>query len=291
MALLPLVPAAALSQVLSLSFDDGLDPRQEPRAVAWNRQMLQSLDDAHLHAIVFPAGRKVGSPEGEALIADWSAHGHAVGNHTYSHTGLGSHGQTPAQFEEDVLRNERLFSGLAGWRKLLRFPYLKEGQTAEARDAVRAWMKAQGYRAAPVSIDASDWYYNERYLALSVADTGRIAKLRDLYLAHLWDRANYYDGLAVSLIHRRPQHVLLLHTNALNARFLPDVIAMFRSRGWAIVDPLQAFADPLYSMAPSNLPAGESIVWALAKAANLPGLRYPGEDDVYEKPLLDKAGV
>jgi hypothetical protein len=35
------------------------------------------------------------------------------------------------------------------------------------------------------------------------------------------------------------------------------------------------------------LPAGESILWALAKQHGVPGLRWPGEDDIYEKPLLD----
>ena len=35
-----------------------------------------------------------------------------------------------------------------------------------------------------------------------------------------------------------------------------------------------------------TLPAGESVVWASAKAAQIPGLRYPAEDSVYEEPKL-----
>jgi hypothetical protein len=41
-------------------------------------------------------------------------------------------------------------------------------------------------------------------------------------------------------------------------------------------------------MRPDILPAGESILWALAKQKGVPGLRYPAEDDVYEKPILDR---
>jgi hypothetical protein len=44
-------------------------------------------------------------------------------------------------------------------------------------------------------------------------------------------------------------------------------------------------------MTPAVLPAGESILWSLAKQARVPHLRYPAEDDVYEKPILDKLGL
>ncbi len=93
------------------------------------------------------------------------------------------------------------------------------------------------------------------------------------------------------VLHRGVAHVLLLHTNAINAAFLPDVIAMFRANGWTIVAPDEAFDDPVYALRPSILPAGESIVWSLAKEAGVADLRYPAEDDVYEKPLLDALGL
>jgi hypothetical protein len=41
------------------------------------------------------------------------------------------------------------------------------------------------------------------------------------------------------------------------------------------------------------VPAGESLLWALAKETGKFDslLRYPGEDDVYEKPKLDRLGL
>jgi hypothetical protein len=92
------------------------------------------------------------------------------------------------------------------------------------------------------------------------------------------------------VIRRSPDHVLLLHTNAINAAFLPDVLSMFRAKGWKIVSAEEAFRDPLYAAAPASLPAGESIVWALAKDADHGGLRYPAEDDVYEVSILRSRG-
>jgi peptidoglycan-N-acetylglucosamine deacetylase len=80
----------------------------------------------------------------------------------------------------------------------------------------------------------------------------------------------------------------LLHHNLINALFLNDVIQMFRDKGWTLIDSEVAFEDPVYSVHPDILPAGQSILWALAKQKNVPGLRSPGEDDVYEKPILDR---
>jgi len=56
------------------------------------------------------------------------------------------------------------------------------------------------------------------------------------------------------------------------------------------VDAETAFGDPVYAMRPEILPAGESILRALAWKRGILGLRYPGEDDVYEKPILDRLG-
>jgi hypothetical protein len=38
---------------------------------------------------------------------------------------------------------------------------------------------------------------------------------------------------------------------------------------WIFVPPLSAFADPMYALQPNVVPAGESIVWALAKEHGL----------------------
>jgi len=131
---------------------------------------------------------------------------------------------------------------------------------------MREWMRKNGYLPGPVSVDASDWYYSERFLKLPAGDAEKAATFKRLYLAHLLDRANYYESLARQALGRSPQHILLLHTNAVNAALLPDVIEMFRSKGWKTVDAAQAFSDPLYSKWPQTVPAGESIVWLLPKS-------------------------
>src|SRR5690606_18629947 len=144
------------------------------------------------------------------------------------------------------------------------------------------------YESGAVGIDASDWYYSSRFEDWQEAHPDADpAPFRDAYIAHLRERAQYYDGLSQQLLDRHAALVLLLHTNAINAAFLSDVIRMFRAEGWEIVTPEEAYADPLYSLQPDILPAGESIAWSLAKSKGIEGLRYPAEDGRYEKERID----
>ena len=73
--------------------------------------------------------------------------------------------------------------------------------------------------------------------------------------------------------------------------FLGDIIRMFQEKGWQLIDAETAFNDPVYKMEPRILPAGQSIIWGLAKEKKIKGLRYSGEDDIYEKPILDALGL
>ena len=113
------------------------------------------------------------------------------------------------------------------------------------------------------------------------------------YLQHVWERAQYYDSLSQKVLGRSVKHTLLIHHTQLNALFLNDLIAMFRSKGWRVIPAREAFQDPVFQMEPDIVPAGESIIWALAKATgkfdNL--LRYPEEEEANEKSVMDNRGL
>lgn len=291
-ALLLLLPLWLRAQTLALTFDDGFDPRVQPQAAQWNESMLKALESAQLRAMLFPVGKVVDSEQGLALVRAWGEAGHGIGNHTYAHRNYGSPRVSFVDFSADVLAADALLRDMPGWTRRLRFPYLKEGESADKRDRMRDWMQLHGYESAPVSIDTSDWYYNERFVAWRARHPKEsTARFRQAYLAHLWGRAQYYQTLAHRLLGRSPLHVMLLHANAINAVFLPDVIEMFRARGWRFVSPDEAFADPLYRQPVDTVPAGESVLWARAKKARFSGLRYPAEDAAYEKARLDKLGL
>ena len=287
-----LAPWAAAAQMIGLTFDDGLDPARNPKAAQWNTRILHTLEQQQVHAMIFPTLKAVGGEAGMALLEQWAQAGHAIGNHTADHRNLSSDKVTLEQFTADVERADEALHGLSTFVPMLRFPFLKEGDTRDKRDGMRQWLREHGYRSAPVSIDTSDWYYNQRYLALLKAGrSDPLKRLKRAYVRHLLERANYYDTLAREVLGRSPTHVMLLHTNALNAAALNDVIEAFRAKGWHFVAARGAFDDPLYAMEPDIVPAGESIVWALAKQRGAEGLRYPSEDAAYERPVLQRLGL
>jgi hypothetical protein len=190
----------------------------------------------------------------------------------------------------DILRCEALLRPYAGFRRLFRYPFLAEGKSAAGRDALRALLHAHGYRIAPVTIDTSDWYVDVRLRArLSADPRADISGYRRYWLDHLWDRAAYYDGLAREVFGRSIDHTILLHHRLATSLFLDDALTMFRSRGWRLADASAAFAQPELEREYPTLPSGQSLVWAAAKASGRYGsrLRYPGEDDSYERPRMD----
>jgi peptidoglycan-N-acetylglucosamine deacetylase len=244
-------------------------------------------------AFLFAIGQSVDNPEGSGILKRWSAAGHRIGNHTYSHQPLFGR-ITPEEFEADILRNEDVLRSYSGFRKWFRFPALNEGQTRALRDRFRSFLAQQDYRNGAVTIDASDWYYNQRLLASIEAQHGFDAtRCRQPYLDHIWDRARFYDQLSRDVLGRSVPHTLLIHYNLLNSLFLGDLLGMFRSKGWGVTDAEEAFLDQVFTRPPDTAPAGESLIWALAKETGgfEDRLRYPGEDDVYEKPLLDRLGL
>ncbi len=247
-----------------------------------------TLKRHRIKAAGFVAGKYVDSDIAPRVLQRWSDDGHIIGNHSFSHRYFS--GAEPATFMADVLKCEPLLSGYAGFRKLFRFPYLAEGKMAEGRDAMRALLKAHGYRNAHVTIDTSDWYIDNRLKArLTTEPSADLASYRRFYIEHLWDRATYYDGLAKALFGYSIDHTILLHHRLTTALFLDDTIRMFRARGWRIVDADVAFRSPTFKLLPQALPAGQSLIWAFSKATPklAEKLRFPGEDGDYEAAKMD----
>jgi len=286
-----LFASLASGQSIALTFDDGPDMADKTglSAAERNTAILAQLADAHLKSILFVT-RTDHDQNRNALIREWGQEGHQVANHTATHPDFDE--TSLADYEREFRACDKAIRDMPGYTRRFRFPYLKEGDTREKRDGFRAFLDANGYKTGPVSVDASDWYYSQRLSDRLLKDPkAERLPYRDAYLRHLYDRAQYYDGLSRAVLGRSAAHVLLLHHNLINALFLKDVIQMFRHKGWTIIDSETAFQDPVYRMRPDILPAGESILWALAKQKGVPGLRYPGEDDVYEKPILDRLGL
>jgi peptidoglycan/xylan/chitin deacetylase (PgdA/CDA1 family) len=290
------IAASESSPQVSITMDDffwdkslRLTPKQR------NDSILGALQSyGNLKAALFVKGKNVANDEGKQLLREWDRAGHLIGNHSYSHQYLNSAKVQAEDFTADILKCEEVLKEFPRYQKIFRFPYLKEGENAVERDVVRAFLKRHGYRNGHVTIDASDWAVEDRLSKrLAKEPTSDVTPYRDFYLDHIWERSTYYNDLAGKVLGRSVKHTLLIHYNLLNALFLKDLLDMYSKKGWQLIDAEDAFKDPVFSAEPKIAPAGESVIWALAKETGKfeSLLRYPGEDSDYENAKMDKLGL
>jgi len=257
-------------------------------------RIRKALDSHNVRAALFVCGMRVDESDGSKLVSAWDQAGHMICNHSYSHLNYCDARVGYSDFAVDLLKNEKIIAPYHNKTLLFRYPFLKEGDTADKRDRFRALLKESGYHVGHVTIDVSDWYVNERmadHLIKKPKDS--INPYRDYLIAHLLDRAAFYRQLAIDVLQRDIRHTLLVHYNALNALVLPDVMAAFEAAGWQWIDASLAYQDEVFRSQPKTLPAGESLVWALAAETGrfTDRLRYPGEDGVYEEAKMNALGL
>lgn len=280
---------------ISFTFDDGnINDMPGYKLEEWNTLLLGHLKKHHLKAILFSSGANKTGEKGKYILSSWNDAGHRIANHTFSHPNFGSAKTSVEMFEWELLSNDSIINAYSNNLKYFRFPYLKEGETKEKVEQFRQFMAAKGYKNGHVTIDASDWYVDSRLLKrLRENPKADIDGFRKFYTEHLLDRAKYYESLSYDMTGRHINHVILLHHNLAAALFLDDLIDAFEKNGWAVMDADKAYSDPIFNEQPTHIPAGESLIWALAKSSGKyeSKLRYPAEDGDYEQEKMDLLGL
>ncbi len=247
-----LLPVATCAQQIAITFDDlpvhgALPPGETRMQVA--ASVLQTLKAANMPPVYgFVNGVHLQSqPQLIEVMDAWRAAGNPLGDHSWSHMDLNKNSLD--EFESNVLRNQSLLSkemGEADWH-WLRFPYLSEGDTPEKRAGVRAFLLQQGYRIAGVTMSFEDYVWNEPYARCRAkSDTAAIGQLESSYLAAAASSIDYCRGLSKTLYGRDIPYVLLMHIGAFDARMLPRLLELYRSRGFTFITLNQAEKDEFY---------------------------------------------
>jgi peptidoglycan/xylan/chitin deacetylase (PgdA/CDA1 family) len=187
-----------------------------------------------------------GSADGAEALRLWAA-AEPVGNHTYAHMDLEQN--TPEAFEREIEQDEPALELLAkndDWH-WLRYPYLHEGDTVEKRRAVRAYLKARGYRIAQVTLDWEDYLWNTAYArCVAKNDTKSIAWLRSSYLNTASEFLDLGREQAKLIYGHEINYVLLLHLGAFSSTILPDALELLKKKGFKLVTLEEAESDPAY---------------------------------------------
>jgi cellulose synthase/poly-beta-1,6-N-acetylglucosamine synthase-like glycosyltransferase/peptidoglycan/xylan/chitin deacetylase (PgdA/CDA1 family) len=135
---------------LALTFDDGPDPRNTP-------PLLDLLSRYHVPATFFDIGENVmAHPD---LYRREVREGHLVGNHTYTHPQLSSHGSSRDHLQ--LVTTSRLMRGLDGPAvRYFRPPYGgDDADSIEAAGAAILEAQQDGMATATFDVDTNDWQY------------------------------------------------------------------------------------------------------------------------------------
>ena len=278
-------PAAA--EPVALTFDDlpvmSIVEDADYERITMTR-LIAGLRRHKAPAIGFVIGGDVvDSPRGGgyAMMDQWLRAGFPIGNHTWSHPSLNKIGAEA--YIADTAKNDRLL------RKLLhksgrtphwfRHPYLETGATLADKDRFEVWLKAHGYRVAPVTMENSDWMFSPVYDdALRRGDTAKANAVRSAYLDYTRNVVGWYRKAGLDLLGRRPAFVFLLHACRLNADVIDDLDAILTSQNLQPVTLEAAMRDPAYKLSDAWAdPDGDEWLtrWAHVLKKNLPWDDFP----------------
>jgi peptidoglycan/xylan/chitin deacetylase (PgdA/CDA1 family) len=215
-----------------------------------------------------------GDAEKAGVLKMWADSGFALGNHTFSHIDLNA--ADAREFEDEIVANESVLQELMAARDWhwFRYPFLHEGDTLEKRHAVRKYLSDHGYKVAQVTLDFADYAWNNPYArCVGKQDTQAIAWLKSSYLGTATSDIALDRKLSVMLFGRDIKYVLLLHIGALDSIMLPELLDLFKKRGFDFVSLEEAQKDPAYQSDPNAaLPHGGTFLEQLTEAKHL---KYP----------------
>jgi peptidoglycan/xylan/chitin deacetylase (PgdA/CDA1 family) len=269
--------SSAKAQQIAFTWDDlpahSALPSGETR-VEIGHKLIDAMKAAHMPPVYgFVNGVAIErEPASAPMLKDWRGAGLFLGNHTWSHMNLNT--GSLADWEADLLKNESVlekYAAGADWH-WLRYPFLAEGDTPEKRAESRKFLADHGYRIAAVTMSFGDYMWNEPYArCVAKNDTPAIKQLESSYLQAASDDADFRRTMAKALFGHDIPYVLLMHVGAFDARMLPRLIDLYRSKGFAFITLKDAENDPFYasSIDPSLPDQPDSLEGAM-HARNLP---------------------
>ena len=243
---------------VAITFDDlpvaqsGDSACDEPGLTKLTQQLLNPFREGLIPVTAFViAGRcsRLTEAQRTAVLKLWIAARAEIGNHTFSHRGLNT--MSIEDYHNDILKADAELRRTLGIEQLryFRSPMLQTGPTKEAKQQLEDFLKTQGYRQSPVTIDNSDWIYATVYSnALAGGDIELAQKVQKDYIEYMETVIGFFERRSVEVAGREFPQILLLHANKLNSDSIPSLLAMMRRRGYEFISLETALDDPVYKL-------------------------------------------
>jgi peptidoglycan/xylan/chitin deacetylase (PgdA/CDA1 family) len=210
----------------------------------------------------------------QEVLKLWLDAGAELGNHSYSHPDINN--VALDVYTDDIVRGEpAIRQALASRGKKLEFyrhPYLHTGPTPQIRKDLQDFLDECGYRVAPVTLDNADYAYAVAYRQPELR-----SHVRREYVPYMESIVQFFEQRSVEVFGREIPQILLIHANALNAELMPELLAMFRRRGYRFVTLETALADPAYR-SPDDYAGRNGFSW-IHRWSKTKGLAAKSEPD------------
>jgi peptidoglycan/xylan/chitin deacetylase (PgdA/CDA1 family) len=223
---------------------------------------------------VHPGRTELSARDLRRILDLWMDAGAELGNHTWSHADLNR--TAVADYEREILKADAVLRPVVEERgkklEFFRYPMLHAGPTAEVKQSIAEFLAVHHYRNAPVTLDNSDYMFAALYTRPEFR-----ARAMQEYVPYLESVVAFFERRSVEVVGREFPQIMLLHSSELNSRTMPDILAMFRRRGYRFVALGEALGDDAYRL-PENYagPGGFSWIhrWSMTK-----GMPNKGEPD------------
>lgn len=159
--------------------------------------------------------------------------GLGLGNHTLTHINLN---QVPAEvYLHEIEEADQILQPVLTQPKYFRYPYLATGR-GEKAEIVKKYLNEKNYQIAPITIDSKDFIFNQRLLA--IPQLFRRECFHDLeltYLDFIWQQTLKAKANNQAIHSSHKVQILLIHANLLNAYALPNLINLYKQKGFTFV--------------------------------------------------------
>jgi peptidoglycan/xylan/chitin deacetylase (PgdA/CDA1 family) len=231
--------------------------------------ILSTLSDKKVPAIGFVNEGKLGELSGGFnknklnFLEKWLIAGMDLGNHTNSHMDYNSTSQE--MYFEDILKGEKYIRALAAKYnkelKYFRHPYLHRGDTKEKVAALEAFLAANSYTEAPVTIDNSEYIFARAYeLALKDGNAELAKTIGKSYVSYMMENIRYFEQQSEKLAGRQISQILLIHANILNGDYLGSLLSAIDKEGYKFISMHEALEDSIY-MSEDKFVTRSGISW------------------------------
>jgi peptidoglycan/xylan/chitin deacetylase (PgdA/CDA1 family) len=217
--------AAATRRPLLVTVDDlpvagSAGGADDARRMSTTNQLLAALKQHGIHAVAFVIAGNVRTGRDRAILQRWLDEGHELGSHTNTHADLTA--LTAEAYLADVSAAHATLTAFLQPKgrtlRWFRYPYLNEGDTREKAEAVRRWLAEHGQRTVPVTLDLSDWAFDEPWAkAAASGDPEAMDLARQSYLAAIRTTVTNSEERSDAVLKRQAPQVILLHANSVGA--------------------------------------------------------------------------